>query len=946
MDVLLYNDIEYKSVKKQFDKVLGFLKKGDFKSADVKKMPQSGFYRAKLDRENRLLFKIGEHNGAQYIFVLEVILNHAYHKSRFLSGAKVDDSKLQVVASSKQVEKKERIPLPFINKKVRHFHLLDKILSFDDTQEAVFQAPTPIIIIGSAGSGKTALTLEKIKQLRGNILYITLSPYLVENSRNLYYSFNYDNDQQEIDFLSFQEYLGTIELPKGREVTFRDFESWIWRYKQAYKIKDTYKIFEEFKGVITGSIIDKPYLSKSEYLDLGVRQSVYSQTEREQLYELFLKYLEWLKEGRFFDANISSFERLDKVRPTYEFIVVDEVQDITNVQLYLILKSLTTPTNFILCGDSNQIVHPNFFSWTNVKTMFYERDLKGKLTRILHTNYRNTPEVTKIANQLLLVKNARFGSIDRESTYLVKSNSANVGTVEFYDDKPKVKQDFNRRTGKSANFAILVMRNEDKAEARKFFNTPLLFSVQEAKGLEYENIILYNFISNNKPEFRELCNGVTPNDLKSDLKYARAKDKTDKSLEVYKFYVNSLYVAITRAVQNLYVIEGARKHDLLQLLDLVDFKQNVGLKDQKSSLEEWQKEARKLELQGKKEQAEDIRKNILKVEQVPWEVTTPAKFEELKAQALDPNNYNKKAKDRLYEYALMYYETTIFWKLIEFKYRKAEAWKRDGISRIERKYNEYFSDNLNAVQSKVRKYGPDFRTEFNLSPLMMATLGGSPKIIHFLLEMGADTKLRDNLGRQAFQIALLKSFQDKKYAGRILEKMYHKLQPDSLRVKVHRRLIKLHPRQMEFFMLNYMIALIREISTHKIMRDLPGFETADFLKSVEHYPDQIMPEYRRKRPYLSSFLSKNEVYRQDRYNKHLFYRIRRGYYIINPVLEVENAEGEWQNIYEVTRVMDLQKSENKYMKQFGEYIEKTRKILAEGYLQADARRERTKNEGK
>ena len=927
----MYNDLNYKSVKKQFDKVIDFLQKGDFASADVKKMPQTGYYRAKLDRENRLLFKIGRHNGATFIFALEIILNHAYEKSRFLNGARVDEAKLRAVTTLGQLDPEEAIQLSYINPKVKHFHVLDKILSFDDTQEAVFRASAPLIVIGSAGSGKTALTLEKIKQLKGNILYITLSPYLVENSRNIYYSNNYDNAKQDIAFLSFEEYLGTIELPNGREVTYKDFEGWIWRYMQAYKIKDPYKIFEEFRGVITGSVIDKPYLTLSEYLNLGVRQSVYGQKEREQLYGLFLKYLVWLKEGKYHDTNISSYERLEKVQPTYDFVVVDEVQDITNVQLFLILKSLTNPANFILCGDSNQIVHPNFFSWSNVKTMFYEQDLKGKLTRILHTNYRNTPEVTNIANQLLMVKNSRFGSIDRESTYLVKSNSTNEGVAEFYEDKDKVKKDLNRRTSKSARFAVLVMRNEDKAEARKYFNTPLLFSVQEAKGLEYENIILYNFISNNQQEFRELCNGVTKADLEEDLKYARGRDKSDKSLEVYKFYVNSLYVAITRAVKNLYVIESARKHELLELLGLTDFKQKVGIRDQTSSLEEWQKEARKLELQGKTEQADDIRKNILKVEEVPWEVITTDKLEELKERGLDPNNYNKKAKDLLYEYALMYYETSIFPQLIQLKYRKAESWERDGVSRIERKYHDFYKDNVKSIETKVRKYGPDFRTEYNLTPLMMSSLGGSLKCLDFLLENGAKTHYRDNLGRQAFQITLLKSYQDKKYASNILDQVYDKIRPKSLRVKVHRRLYILHPRQMEYFMFNYMVALLQEIISNKGAHDAPGFQTADFLKSIEHYSHKIMPDYRKKRSYVSSFLSKNEAYRQGNYNKHLFMRIMHGYYLINPILEVENDQGEWTNIYDLTRVLEQKDGVHSNFNILVKHITKAKKDLTTRY---------------
>jgi Ni2+-binding GTPase involved in maturation of urease and hydrogenase len=56
------------------------------------------------------------------------------------------------------------------------------VLSFDDVQNDIMGLPMPCIIIGSAGSGKTALTLEKLKDLTGMILYTTLSSYLSENA--------------------------------------------------------------------------------------------------------------------------------------------------------------------------------------------------------------------------------------------------------------------------------------------------------------------------------------------------------------------------------------------------------------------------------------------------------------------------------------------------------------------------------------------------------------------------------------------------------------------------------------------------------------------------------------------------------------------------------------------------------------------------------------------
>ena len=68
-------------------------------------------------------------------------------------------------------------------------------------------------------------------------------------------------------------------------------------------------------------------------------------------------------------------------------------------------------------------------------------------------------------------------------------------------DKDASKRELDQKMRQSTQFAVLVMRDEDKAEARKHFATPLLFSIHEAKGLEYENIVLYRFISDHRAEF-------------------------------------------------------------------------------------------------------------------------------------------------------------------------------------------------------------------------------------------------------------------------------------------------------------------------------------------------------------------------------------------------------------------------------------------------------------
>src|SRR5713101_4563387 len=555
MQVILYNQLNPKNIP-NFPKMKGYLEAGDFRSADVKKVGHN-LYRARLDHSNRLVFSLYRSHDHVYILVLECIAHHAYDKSRFLRrGSMIDESKIPTLESPEQAD---AAPLAYINPQLSTFHVLNKVISFDDAQQAVYTLPPPCIVIGSAGSGKTVLTLEKMKDALGAVLYVTRSPYLVHHARNLYYALEYDNDDQDVSFLSFAEYLASLRVPQGREMGFRDFAQWFARHRAASRLKDPHPLFEEFQGVLTGPSTASPYLSRTAYLGLGIRQSIFAEEERPHVYDLFCKYLAFIQSNDYYDTNILSYHYLPLVEPRYDFVVVDEVQDLTMIQLQLILKSLGEPHQFLLCGDANQIVHPNFFSWSTLKSFFYQQaglDAPAELLRILHNNYRNAVNVTEVANRLLKLKHARFGSVDRESNYLVRSNAETSGTVLLLADTEPITGELNQKTCQSTRFAVVVMHPEQKPAARAHFQTPLIFSIQEAKGLEYDNIILYNFTSADEERFRDITRGVSVEDLRAeDLRYARAWDKSDKSLEIYKFHVKALYVAITRAVENIYMIE-------------------------------------------------------------------------------------------------------------------------------------------------------------------------------------------------------------------------------------------------------------------------------------------------------------------------------------------------------------------------------------------------------
>lgn len=912
MKVLRYRGLDTQGFERKISAIEHHLAKGDFRSADVKKMVSSGLYRAKLDNDNRLLFSIASHNSQKVILLLELIRSHRYEKSRFLNGkipdpAYVDETIHSMDSLTPQSE------IKFLNEGNREFHFLNKPIIFDQEQENLFHFPLPSIVVGSAGSGKTAISLEKMKTLSGDILYVTLSSYLAENSRDLYYASGYGNDKQNIDFMSFNEFLESFAIPDGSEIKFSEFKRWL--FAQKVKDFDAHELFEEFKGVLTGVNVTKPYLTREEYLMLGIKQSIFLENDRETVYELFTRYLSYLRKKDLYDINILCHSYLDLIEKRYEYLFIDEIQDFTNIQIFLLLKSLKKKSNsqFLFCGDSNQIVHPNFFSWSHLKSLFFKEDItKNRIFNILHRNYRSSKEVTELANKILRIKNKRFGSIDKESNYLITPIGDEKGKVDLYSDKEKNLKTLNKQTSQSIKFAVIVLHDQDKAKAGIVFKTPLLFSIREVKGLEYENIILYNFVGGEKTVFNEIVDGVTESDLAiSELGFSRAKNKNDKSLEIYKFFINSLYVAISRSTKNLVWIEQDLRHPLIKVLNLKEKSGDLNVHAKKSSQEEWQREALRLEKQGKEEQAEAIRSQVLKIKPVPW---TPFSEKDLDNLIIEAYQKQIKQAQRQYlAYGVLYHDPNVFEELSQ-GYSVSSSHKGRKEFSIKRFCKEWVNES--EFSRAIKEYGIDHKNRFGQTPLMGAVHLGNISLVRKLLNEGAQTTITDFAGRTAFAIASSEAILDPDYRNNVYPKMFELLSPSSIKIKVDNKLIKIDRRLMEYTFINFFkVSLMYWIRLQKRTDMTPSFNAQALTDFIDKFPASIVPERRKKRTYVSSILSKNEVNRNDLYNRKIFLRQRVGFYLLNPKVEIWEDEN-WVSLYSILGLNRLIKTTSDANKRF------------------------------
>ncbi len=939
MRLLQYKDLDLRRVKAAFAKVRAAIETGDFKSPDVKKLHVGGYYRAKLDHSNRLLLQFARFGAETVCLALEVIENHAYDKSRFLRGAPVDETKIEHEHSADPatMPAAEITPLRWLHATRAEFELLDKPIVFDDAQEAVRRLPAPVILVGSAGSGKTAVTLIKLREAPGRVLYVTQSAYLAQSARALYDAHGYENAQQEAEFLSLREFVETLRVPVGREVSFSTFQGWFDRHRTAARALgdiDAHALFEEFRGVI-GAQPAGP-LALVDYLALGMRQSLLTPVAREAAHALFGRYRQWLTESAQFDLNLLAHDWLPLAQPLYDFIVIDEVQDLTGVQLTLLLASLKTAGQFLLCGDSNQIVHPNFFSWAAVKSLFWH-GLAGDAAQrqplhVLQANFRNTQAVTGLANTLLKIKQARFGSIDRESNFLVQSTSGEAGEVTLVRASDAALRQIDATTRASVRHAVIVLRDEDKATARAQLRTPLVFCVHEAKGLEYPHVILLGLVSGQRAAYAEVCDGVTAKDLqRDDLDYRRARDKGDKSLELYKFYVNALYVAMTRAVQTLTLVEADTGHALLGLLGLT-VGQTPTVAAPASTKEEWAQEARKLELQGKDEQARAIRETFLQGKPVPWTPWNRELIEALAPKALDRANPSARLKQTLLDYALWHGQQSWVEQLAKAQFPPARGLAPNGefgwiddaaqfnapltdqekqqqpalraVAAVRQRHLQaYTAKNFKDILRLCDVHTVDHRTPVGATPLMLAARAGNAALIDALLARGADPEMVDEFGQTAWQHAVSRAMDEPAFAKNSLALVFERLAPAVIDVQVDGRLIRIERHQGEYWVLTLMLAGLKTQWSCCTVRDEPPWKFGDgyFAEQLHQVLDHLAPhlwkEKRRKRSYVNQVLARAEVDSGYKPARKLWARTRNGHYLPNPGMLLRTEVG-WTPVFE------------------------------------------------
>ena len=336
-----------------------------------------------------------------------------------------------------------------------------------------------------------------------------------------------------------------------------------------------------------------------------------------------------------------------------------------------------------------------------------------------------------------------------------------------------------------------------------------------------------------------------------------------------------------------------------------------------SSREDWEREAHRLELQGKQEQAEAIRQTALRTRPVPWPVWNEATIAPAIVRALDPKEVSNKLRQQVLDFALWHHQERYLVRMAQearwntavelVKHAHEGRVERTVAGIAERQLAPWTKKTFKDVLAQCDQYGVDHRSAFDATPLMMAARAGNLPLVETLLERGADIEARDLFGQTPVMHALERAALHADYARGSFAAVYARVAPPALDVEADGRLIRLYPHQGEYFVLLTMLAGIKTLGSQLVpQRACPldrrsGFNTAWLMRHVEHFPVGVLREERRKRTWFNAVLARAEVGSHYEPARRLWMRWRNGYYVPNPTmrLRVPGTDGqeEWQPVH-------------------------------------------------
>lgn len=327
--------------------------------------------------------------------------------------------------------------------------------------EAVTHKNGPMLVLAGPGSGKTFVLTCRIQELievghvnPGNILVVTFTRAAADQMKERFLKMS----GQETTSVSF----GTFHSVFFRIIryAYQYQSSQIIREEQKYAvlreiIRSQQVAIEDEKEFISG-LISEISVVKGEMMNLDHYYS--TSCPSDVFRRIFTAYQSWLDQNRmidFDDMQVICYE-LFRGRPDilaswqrkYQYILVDEFQDICRIQYELVRMLAAPQNNLFIVGDDDQSIYR--FRGARPEIMLgFEKDYPGCKRVLLDVNFRCDRNIVAAAGRVIRQNRTRF---DKE----IRANrpASHAVLVRKFDDSSQQYLHVIREIQKSAQAGI------------------------------------------------------------------------------------------------------------------------------------------------------------------------------------------------------------------------------------------------------------------------------------------------------------------------------------------------------------------------------------------------------------------------------------------------------------------------------------------------------------
>ena len=372
------------------------------------------------------------------------------------------------------------------------------------------------------------------------------------------------------------------------EVDFKVFKDKFWPTIKLKTRLSALVIWTEITAYIKGSatswIYQNYYLPKINYATRGQKVSLLTREEKLEVWDLFILYERWKVKHQAYDFQdiinylLVQIEYHGYTGVPIHYMMVDEVQDLTPATIALLMS--VSNEKLVFSGDTAQTIAKGVgFRFCDIEELFKEAGVVKPSIQHLTMNFRTHNQILGMANSIVSLLETLFpqtidkmaketSPIDGPLPLIINSNSyEELFHTLFGMNLSKDKSDIQF----GCNQVIIVRTQEAKEKLHPLLSHALCLTVFEAKGLEFDDVILFNFFTDSEvsQDKWRILNNVKKVDIdtyyKNVEKYEELKKKVDKlkcltmidqsKLSLLCTELKNLYVAVTRPKKNLIIFD-------------------------------------------------------------------------------------------------------------------------------------------------------------------------------------------------------------------------------------------------------------------------------------------------------------------------------------------------------------------------------------------------------